>query len=132
MPYRVILPADLDWETRPHEPGEPARHTAEVTNYALDSGHVPANVWRYEPGARGKRHVHAEQEETFVVLSGTLTMYLGEPPERVDVAPGGVVEVARGTELQSANHGTEDLIVYAYGYPPDEGAEVLDSVVPSA
>jgi mannose-6-phosphate isomerase-like protein (cupin superfamily) len=131
MPYRVVSPADLHWETRPHEPGEPARHTAEVTNYALGSGHVPANMWRYEPGARGKRHVHAEQEETFVVLSGKLTMYLGEPPERVDVAPGGVVEVAPGTALQSANHGTEDLIVYAYGYPPDEGAEVLESVIPS-
>ena len=131
MPYRVVSPVSLDWKVRPHEPGEPARHTAEVTN-ALDSDHVPANMWRYEPGARGKRHVHAEQEETFVVLGGTLTMYLGEPPERVDVGPGGVVEVARGTELQSANHGTEDLIVYAYGYPPDEGAEVLDSVIPSA
>ncbi len=131
MPYRVVLASDLEWETRPHDPGEPARHTAEVT-VSTNSGKVPANMWRYEPGARGKRHRHADQEETFVVLSGTLTMYLGEPAERVDVAPGGVVEVARGTELQSANHGTEDLLVYAYGYPPDEGAEVLDSVVPCA
>jgi quercetin dioxygenase-like cupin family protein len=131
MLYRVVSAADLEWETRPHEPGEPPRHTAEV-NVPTNSGQVPANMWRYEPGARGKRHRHPDQEETFVVLSGTLTMYLGEPPERVDVAPGGVVEVARGTELQSANHGTEDLIVYAYGYPPDEGAEVLDSVVPCA
>src|SRR3984885_15749498 len=129
MPYRVVSSHDLDWETRPHEPGEPARHTAAVTSYALDSGHVPANMWRYEPGARGKRHVHAKQEETFVVLSGTLTMYLGEPPERVDVEPGGVVEVAPGAPLRAGNHGTGDLIVYAYGYPPDEGAEVLDSVI---
>jgi quercetin dioxygenase-like cupin family protein len=131
MPYRVVSPSDLKWETRPHEPGEPPRRTAEVT-ISTNSGKVPANMWRYAPGARGKRHRHADQEETFVVLSGTLTMYLGEPPERVDVVPGGVVEVARGTELQSANHGTEDLLVYAYGYPPDEGAEVLDSVVPCA
>jgi mannose-6-phosphate isomerase-like protein (cupin superfamily) len=131
MPYRVVSPVDLAWETRPHEPGEPARHTAEVTT-ALSSSDLRSNVWRYEPGAQGKRHRHAQQDETFVVLSGTLTMYLGEPPERVDVAAGGVVEVARGTELQSANHGTEDLIVYAYGCPPDEGAEVLDSVIPCA
>src|ERR1700753_4031101 len=131
MPYRVVLPVDLNWETRPHEPGEPARHTAEVTN-TVDSSHVPANVWRYEPGARGKRHVHADQEETFVVLGGVLTMYLGGPPERVAVGPCGVGEVGGGTELQSANHGTEDLIVYAYGYPPDEGAEVLDSVIECA
>ena len=56
-------------------------------------------------------------------------MYLGEPPERVDVPTGGVVAVAAGTALQSANHGTDDLTVYAYGYPPDEGAEVLDSAI---
>lgn len=88
-----------------------------------------ANLWRYEPEAQGRRHRHADQEETFVVLSGTLTIYLGEPPERFEVPAGGVVTVARGTELQSANHGSEDLLVYAYGYPPDHGAEVLDSAI---
>jgi hypothetical protein len=32
--------------------------------------------------------------------------------------------------LQTANHGDEDLVVYAYGYPPeDEHAEILDSVL---
>jgi mannose-6-phosphate isomerase-like protein (cupin superfamily) len=128
MPFQVLPPADLQWETRPHEPGEPARHTAAV-NEALGSSHVPANFWRYEPGAQGKRHRHAEQAETFVVLSGTLTMYLGEPPERVDVATGGVVTVDGGTELQSANHGSEELVVYVYGYPPDDGAEVIDSAI---
>ena len=126
MPFRVVRPTDLVWETRPHAPGEPVRHVAELSD-ALDTSHVRANVWRYEPGARGKRHRHVKQEETFVVLAGSLTMYLGEPPERVDVPTGGVVTVAAGTELQAANHGSEDLVVYAYGYPPDEGAEVLDS-----
>jgi mannose-6-phosphate isomerase-like protein (cupin superfamily) len=95
----------------------------------LELSHVPASVWRYEPGARGRRHRHAEQEETFVVLSGTLTMYLGEPPERVDLPTGGVVNVPGGTPLQTANHGSVDLVVYAYGYPPDEGAEVLNPAV---
>jgi mannose-6-phosphate isomerase-like protein (cupin superfamily) len=128
MPFRVVNPTDLNWETRPHDRDEPARHTATV-NEALDLDHVPANMWRYEPGARGRRHRHADQEETFVVLSGTLTMYLGEPPERVDVSAGGVVTIAGGTELQSANHGTEDVLVYAYGYPPDQGAEVIDSAI---
>lgn len=128
MPFRVVVPTDLQWETRPHEPDQPARHVAELSD-ALDANHVRANVWRYEPGAHGKRHRHSEQDETFIVLAGDLTIYLGEPPERVDVPAGGVVTVAGGTELQSANHGTEDLLVYAYGYPPDEGAEVLDSAV---
>lgn len=112
------------WTTRPHEPGEPARHVAELQDLA-GFKHTRANVWRYEPGARGRRHVHAEQEETFVVLAGRLTMYLGEPPQRHDVPAGAVVHVAPGTPLQTVNDGEEDLVVYAYGCPPDEGAELL-------
>jgi mannose-6-phosphate isomerase-like protein (cupin superfamily) len=128
MRFRSIDPEALAWETRPHRDDEPARHVAELTD-ALGITHTRANIWRYEPGAAGRRHVHAEQEETFVVLSGALTMYLGEPPERVDVPAGGVVHVAAGTPLQTANHGTEDLVVYACGYPPDDGASLLDSAI---
>ena len=47
-------------------------------------------VWRYEPGARGRRHRHPFQEETFVVL-GTLTMYLGDEAQRHDVPTGGLI-----------------------------------------
>ena len=128
MTYGVALPQDLTWMTRPHEPGEPARHVAELSD-RLESTQVRSNLWRYEPGAHGKRHRHAVQEETFVVLSGTLSIYIGEPPERVDVPAGGAVTVPGGVALQSANHGQEDLLVYAYGYPPDHGAEVLESVI---
>ena len=129
MSYAVIAPDEFEWITRPHGQDEPARHVAELSE-ALGTEHVRGNVWRYEPGASGRRHRHREQEETFVVLSGTLTMYLGDPQERVDVPAGGVVRVAPGTPLQSANHGTVDLVVYAYGYPPeDETAELLDPVV---
>ena len=128
MQFRSLHPATFVWETRPHADDEPARHVAELSE-ALDTAHIRANIWRYEPGAKGRRHVHAEQEEMFVVLSGTLTMYLGEPPERVDVPTGGVVHVGGGTPLQSANHGHDDLVVFASGYPPDEGATVLESAI---
>jgi quercetin dioxygenase-like cupin family protein len=129
MSYSALGPDDFDWNTRPHEPGEPARHVAELSD-AAGFAHVRGNVWRYEPGAKGRRHRHPVQEETFVVLSGALTMYLGEPAERVDVPAGGLVRVAPGTPLQSANHGDADLLVYAYGFPPeDEHAELLDPAV---
>ena len=129
MSFRVVHSAELEWLTRPHEPGEPARHVAELSDVA-GFAHTRANLWRYEPGARGRRHRHPLQEETFVVLQGTLTMYLGEPPERNDVTLGGLVHVAPGTPLQTANHGDEELLVYVYGTPPeDEQAELLGSAV---
>jgi quercetin dioxygenase-like cupin family protein len=80
MSHRVIDPADQPWETRPHADGEPARHVTELSD-AAGMSHVRANVWRYEPGAAGRRHRHPTQEETFVELAGTLPIYLGEPPE---------------------------------------------------
>jgi quercetin dioxygenase-like cupin family protein len=126
MAFRVLRSDDFTWITRPHEPGEPARHVAELSDLA-GFAHTRGNVWRYEPGAKGRRHRHREQEETFVVLSGTLSIYLGDPPERHDVAAGSLVHVEPGTALQSANHGEDDLLVYAYGTPPeDEHAELLD------
>jgi mannose-6-phosphate isomerase-like protein (cupin superfamily) len=125
--YRVVPFERVRWTTRPHEPDEPARHTAELSDLA-GFAHTRANLWRYEPGARGRRHVHAEQEETFVVLAGTLTMYLGEPPERATVEAGGLIHVPPGTPLQTANHGDVDLVIYAYGSPPDQGARVLPGV----
>jgi quercetin dioxygenase-like cupin family protein len=129
MAFRQVLPAELEWTTRPHEPGEPARHVAELSDRA-GFAHTRANLWRYEPGAKGRRHRHPQQEETFVPLTGTLTMYLGEPPERVEVPVGGLIHVEPGTELQTANHGDEELLVYAYGTPPEtEHAEILDSAL---
>jgi len=129
MAYAVITPDDFEWTTRPHAPAAAARHVAELSDLA-GFAHTRANVWRYEPGAKGRRHRHVHQEETFVVVAGTLSMYLGEPPLRHDVPVGGVIHVAPGTPLQSANHGDEDLLVYAYGTPPeDEHAELLDPAV---
>ncbi len=92
--------------------------------------HTRANLWRYEPGAKGRRHRHRDQEETFVVLNGKLTMYLGEPPERIEVPRGGLIHVDAKTPLQTVNHGDEDLLLYVYGYPPeDEHAEILEPAI---
>jgi quercetin dioxygenase-like cupin family protein len=124
--FRAIRPDQLVWTTRPHEPDEAPRHVAELSDLA-EFAHTRANIWRYEPGAKGRRHRHKQQEETFVVLAGTLTMYLDDPPERVEVPTGGLIHVEPGTALQTANHGDEDLVVYAYGTPPEsEHAEILE------
>jgi len=127
--YSVVRPEELEWTTRDAGPGEALRHVAGLTD-AAGLEHTRANLWRYEPGAKGRRHRDMLQEETFVVVRGTLTMYLGEPPEPHRVGPGGLVHVRPGTPLQIVNEGDEELLVYAYGAPPEHGhAEFLDSAV---
>ena len=99
-------------------------------DYSCSFAHTRGNVWRYEPGAKGRRHRHPHQEETFVVLDGTLTMYVDDPPQRVEVPRGGVIHIDALTPLQAANHTDQDVLVYAYGYPPeDQHAEILESAV---
>ena len=129
MAFRVVRHDELEWTTRPHEPDEAPRHVAELSDLA-GFAHTRANIWRYEPGAKGRRHKHKTQEETFIVLSGALSMYVGDPPEQVDVPQGGLVHVEAGTPLQSVNQGDEELVLYVYGTPPEsERAEILDSAV---
>jgi quercetin dioxygenase-like cupin family protein len=127
--YRVIGPDDVDWTTRPSEPGEAERHMAGLSDRA-GFRHSRANLWRYEPGAKGRRHKDTLQEETFVVVRGTLTMYLDDPPERQEVGQGGLIHVEANMPLQVVNEGDEELLLYAYGAPPEHGhAEFLDSAV---
>ncbi len=127
MAFRVIRPDELDWETRPAEPGEPQRHAGPLSDRA-GFRHTRANLWRYEPGAKGRRHRDMLQEETFVPIRGTLTMYLGDPPERQEVDEGGLIHVEAGTPLQTVNEHDEELLLYVHGAPPESfRAEVLDS-----
>ena len=129
MAFRVILPDELDWVEREPEGDGAPRHVARLSDIA-GFQHTRGSLWRYPPDSKGRRHRDTIQEETFVILSGTLTMYLGDPPEKVEVPTGGVVHVESGTVLQSANHGDEEVLMYAYGAPPEAGgAEFLDSAI---
>jgi mannose-6-phosphate isomerase-like protein (cupin superfamily) len=127
--YHVADASNLDWEERPPAAeGLKPRQAADVTT-AAQLKQSRARVWRYPAGTRGRRHADKAQEEVFVVISGTLTMLLGEPPERVDVGPGSVVAVEPGTPLQARNESNEELVLYIYGAPPEqEGADFFDDV----
>lgn len=45
MPFLVIRPDEFTWITRPHEPDEPARHVAELSDLAFAT---PAPTWVVE------------------------------------------------------------------------------------
>ena len=103
MSYSVIGAGDHAWVERPAPEGtEPPRLVSDITPAAglLESR---ARLWRLAAHTRGRRHIERAQEEVFVVLEGTLTLLLGEPPERFDIGPRGVAAVAPGTAIQVRN-----------------------------
>jgi mannose-6-phosphate isomerase-like protein (cupin superfamily) len=122
--YRILQAAALEWVPR----GENDPRTLAALSDALTNSR--ANMWRYPPGAKGKRHSDPVQEEVFVVLDGTLTIDLGDPPERHEVARGGLVVVEPGTILQLRNAGSDDLVLYIYGAPPERGQAEFFADVP--
>jgi mannose-6-phosphate isomerase-like protein (cupin superfamily) len=126
--YDVVHASDLAWEEREPMYGQPARSQASITDAAkLEESR--ARMWRYPAHTRGRRHLDPDQEEVFVPLHGTLTMLLGEPPERVDVEPGGIVAVHAGTPLQARTETDDEIVFFVYGAPTAHGnAEFLDDV----
>jgi hypothetical protein len=79
MAYRAIRLDDLSWEERDRTADEQPRWHAPVTD-ALKLAQSRARMWRYSPGARGRRHKDLVQEEVFVVLARFFAY--GAPPEQ--------------------------------------------------
>jgi len=126
--YDVVRSAEAGWEAREPLPGQAPRHQASVTD-AANLTESRARLWRYPPRSRGRRHLDPDQEEVFVPLRGTLTVLLEDPPQRVDLGPGDVLAVHRGTPMQSRNETDEEVLFFAYGAPPVHGNAVfLDDV----
>jgi len=124
--FHVVTSDQLEWE-------EYERYAVRFRAALTELGglrHIRANLIRQAPGAAGPRHAERAQDETFVPLRGTLTMYLGDPPERHQVAVGGLVHVDAGTVAQMVNETDEDVVVFVCGAPPERaGADMFDSAV---
>jgi mannose-6-phosphate isomerase-like protein (cupin superfamily) len=120
MGYDVVQAADLAWQEREPPPGQQPRRHAPLTEQA-NMTQSRARMWTYPPHVEGRRHLDPDQEEVFVPIRGTLTVLLGEPPERFDVDPGGAVVVHQGTPMQLRNETDEEILFFAYGAPPVTG-----------
>ena len=129
MGYHVADASKVEWGERdPTVEGHPKRTFAEITD-AAELKNSRARVWRYPPGTRGRRHADKVQEEVFVVVSGQMTMLLGDPPDRIEVGPQSVVAVEPNTPLQVRNETDEELVVYIYGVPAEQGgADFFDDI----
>jgi quercetin dioxygenase-like cupin family protein len=124
MGFTIFRQDAVEWEPRDDGSG---RTVARLSDWMTQSR---ANIWRYPPGARGKRHADKVQEEVFVVLAGTLTVDLGEPPERHELEQGSVLVVEPGTILQLRNASNEELVLYIYGAPAEQGGADFFEDVP--
>src|SRR5438067_11035309 len=127
MSCHVMRREDAVWQERPNQDGQ-LRRLADITT-AGELTQSRARIWRYPPHTRGRRHVEGAQEEVFVVLEGTLTMLLGDPPERFDLPAGSVAAAQPGTGIQMRNESDLEVVIFAYGAPPVAGqADYLDDV----
>jgi quercetin dioxygenase-like cupin family protein len=126
--FDVVREQELEWIERETTDGSAPRRHAVVTD-AANLTESRARMWRYPAHVRGRRHIDTVQEEIFVPLRGTLTLLLEDPPQRIDVEPGGLVAVHPGTPMQARNETDEEILFFAYGAPPQQGnAQFLDDV----
>ena len=75
------------------------------------------NMIRLKPRQRGRIHSHAEQEEIYVVLAGTLTLVI-EGDEH-EVGERQAVRVAPDERRQLVNTSSEPLVLLALGASGD-------------
>jgi uncharacterized cupin superfamily protein len=124
MAYTIFRPDENEFQ--PSQRGDQRRSLAPLSG-ALHN--MRANIWRLPPGVRGTRHLEHAQEEMFVVLEGTATLLLGDPPERVELASGAIAVVETDTGQQLCNESDAETIVLIVGAPPLQGkAELLPDV----
>jgi mannose-6-phosphate isomerase-like protein (cupin superfamily) len=113
----------MELENRADEGGPTVE--ARFARTAIESEHVGVSHFRYAPGRRSNRgHSHTEQEEVYVVLSGSGRVKLDD--ELVDVRPWDVVRVAPGT-FRGFAAGPEGLELLAIGSDRPEGGDGVRS-----
>jgi len=87
----------------------------------LGTRDIGVSHWRYAPGFKAEGgHRHREQEEVYVVVSGSGRMLLGD--EVVDLAPWDAVRVPAET-TRALQAGPEGLELIAVGGPKPEGGD---------
>ena len=115
--YTVVNLKEL--ENRAVEGGSTVE--ARLARADIESEHIGLSHFRYAPGRRSsKGHSHREQEEVYVVLSGSGQVKLDD--ERIDLSPWDVVRVAPAT-VRGFEAGADGLELLAIGSDRPEGGD---------
>ena len=63
-----------------------------------------------------------------MVLEGTLTLLLGDPPEEHELPAHSIVVVDPHTPLKVLNRSDAEVLFFVYGAPEDPSAEIIEDV----
>lgn len=92
------------------EPGQGHRvGNVEFLARTVDTPMFNLGIVVLEPGQGVPSHVHDDEDDSFLVLEGTLSLTVGHDDRRVDARPGTFVLVPAGTPHAIANAGTADV-----------------------
>jgi quercetin dioxygenase-like cupin family protein len=86
----------------------------------LESRDLGVSHWRYAPGTRTDGHSHREQEEAYIVVSGSGRVRLGD--EIRDVRQWDIIRVAPEL-IRGFEGGPDGLELIAVGGPKPEGGD---------
>ena len=122
--WTALTPDEQTWAAPSWRPEEQVRKLVELP-LQTQLAHTRGHIWKYPAGAQGRKHLHREQEEVFVVLDGTLTMTLGDEEQVVELPPRSVVVLSPNTKAHVQNLSAAEAIVFVYGSPPVLGDGVI-------
>jgi quercetin dioxygenase-like cupin family protein len=98
--------------TRPVVVTEPGRGhrvgNVEFLARTVDTPLFNLSVVVLAPGQGVSRHAHDDEDDSFLVLEGTLSLTVGDDDRRVEAGAGTFVLVPAGTPHAIANDGTAD------------------------
>ncbi|MBD2535725.1 cupin domain-containing protein [Nostoc flagelliforme FACHB-838] len=89
---------------------------ATVTEIVITK-HSSIAVWGVHPGQQVPAHTHRDGQDTWIMIRGELTYYLGNGQKKIISA--GQIDVAQPSQVHGAvNEGTEDVVfVSIYSAP---------------
>ena len=94
---------------------------------ALDSRDLGVSHWRYAPNMRNPAgHTHREQEEAYVVISGSGRILIGDEVHELKAYD--VARVAPGV-IRAFESGPDGLELIAVGGPKPEGGDGVQAQV---
>ena len=123
---KVIRGSDIDFIAASHEdpknPGVLKRVLA--TRDDFSTGHIQMLNWaRLPEGSSFAAHYHEDMQETFVILTGTVEMVVGD--ESVTLKAGDAIMIDHHEVHQMHNRSDHDVDYVVFGVATEQGGKTV-------